>query len=119
MEFAHTIIEVDGTIQNPFVLAGLITWTPFLTLITFLAIIKLSPDRNSGPRSFVPLGLFLLPFYVATPFAHRFISSVFYCVFAGKLLRVGYWGDAPFWVSWLTALLGGCVAFLGRRKGPT
>jgi len=109
-----SIIEVDGTLENPFVLAGVIAWTIFLTLLTLITAVKLWPRSSSSFDNSIFITLILLPFYIFTPWGYRLISSIIYCISAGELMGVGYWGKAPFWVAWLAG--GVTLVWVAIRK---
>lgn len=103
MQFSILSIEVDGTLRNPYVLAGFVIWTIQISIATAIFFHNLWGRRMSVYKPGVVSVAFLIASYFVGFVACRFVSTLLYMVSSPKITSVGYWGKAPFWVPPLVA----------------
>lgn len=124
MQFNFMSSEVDGTLDNPMVVAAVTIWTLILSAFSSFAVRRWDRERNTpvlptGNKQGLRLALLVLFAFVATPFAQSAIGNMLYQVesmFDGgpRVTSVGFWGGPPILPAWIVATICGYWAFRKR-----
>src|SRR5262245_741000 len=115
------ILEVDGTLSNPFVVVTVTLWSLALSAFSYLVATRWNQrQRNKSER--LRLVALLLLLVVATPLAQFELGNLLYKLEAlftpgPGITSVGFWGGPPVFPAWVAATA--AYMFAIRRKERT
>ena len=107
------ILEVDGSLNNPFAAAAVAIWAAVLSGVAVTAALRCCP-------LIVRLGALalVLAMSTATRYAQYRIGSILYSVADGRMVDVGFWGGPPTWIAPLVAGAVSVTAWAVLRRRP-
>jgi hypothetical protein len=89
------ILEVDGSLANPYAAGAVAVWSAFLSAIAVVLVRRLTrPGRN---RAVLAL-LFVVALVLTKP-AQLLIGNVLYQIVDQRTTNVGFWGGPPVWIA--------------------
>ncbi len=91
VDMSFMILEVDGSIHNPIVLAALVLWCVLVALVACAA--GVAAAHRSG--HLVVRIVLLVVVTVASPAAVRLLAWCFYVLPRRGFVSVGFWGQPP------------------------
>jgi hypothetical protein len=110
------ILEVDGSLANPFVAATVLVWTAVLSGIAVAAVRQFAESRRAWPAWTLVLAVAVL----ITKQGQLSIGHVLYRIVDPGITDVGFWGGPPVWiapvVSCSVGLLASAVVLYRRRQ---
>ena len=115
------ILEVDGSLRNPFVVATVVLWSALLASFAFFAATRWKQPQRGRSERLQPI-LILLMMIAGTPDVQFNLGNLLYKTEAmltpgPSITSVGFWGGPPALPAWAAASLAFVVAL--RRKGRT
>lgn len=116
MQFSLLSIEVDGTLRNPYVLAGLAVWTAQLSIAMAIFLHNLYARRLRFDKRWLLFGAVLGSSYFIGRIACRMVSTFLYIILTPQITSIGYWGTAPFWVPPVVAGMASLTYALIRKR---
>jgi hypothetical protein len=95
MELNLLILEVDGSLANPYAAGAVALWTAVLSA---LAVVLVRRFTRSGRNRPTWAFLFVAALLVTRP-AQLFIGNVLYRIVDPQVTGVGFWGGPPVWIA--------------------
>jgi hypothetical protein len=99
MDVSMAALEVDGSLDNPYVVASVAIWAVVLVLATARAVSSwFGAGRSSGAGTYrLAAGWLLLlgPLYLFTRFFECVIGGLLYQLTSSGSMGVGFWGGPP------------------------
>ena len=114
------ILEVDGSLTNPFAAGAVAVWAVFLSAVAVTAVQLLTRSRFPA-GSVLLFGVFGF-LVLITRLAQDMLGQVLYSIVDLRMVRVGFWGGPPVWIAPTVGCLSGFAAwvyFRRKRLGPT
>jgi hypothetical protein len=101
------ILEVDGSLANPYAAGAVAVWT---TILSAIAILLVRSIRTVGHRiaKAVLFGVVLL---ITKP-TQLLIGNVLYWTADQRITSVGFWGGPPIWIAPAVSCCLGLLAWL-------
>jgi hypothetical protein len=121
MEFGM-ILEVDGSLRNPFVVATVVLWSALLSGFSFFVGTRWNQRQRSRSER-VQLALVLLLTIAGTPNVQFSLGNLLYKTEAmftpgPTITSVGFWGGPPVAPASVAALIAFVVATRRKERTP-
>jgi hypothetical protein len=89
------ILEVDGSLANPYAAGAVAVWTTFLSVIAVVLVRRFTRRERTQPA----WALLLILALVATKPAQLRIGELLYRIVNPRITDVGFWGGPPVWIA--------------------
>ena len=108
------ILEVDGSLANPFAAGAVAVWAAVLSAVAVTAVRQLT--RSGFPAgSLILCGLFVA-LALITRRAQDRVGEVLYSIAELRMIQVGFWFGPPTWIAPTVGCLFGVAAWVYFRR---
>lgn len=104
------ILEVDGSLANPYAAGAVLVWAAIVSVVAVLAV------RSRTTAALVVRVSLLGALLLFTSRAQHALGWLLYWVTDPRISGVGFWGGPPRWIAPAAASGAGLVAWLHARR---